>query len=103
MRILALPPLAIVLAMLILAFGDNFVPLVADHMSVWQYHAMRAALMLPGMIAVMAVLGLMSKVRPVRPAAVIQRSSFVTIALVLYFSAIPAVSISLAAAGLFTS
>ncbi|MEM6663677.1 MAG: DMT family transporter [Pseudomonadota bacterium] len=103
MRISLLAPSAIVIAMLILAIGDNFVPVIAEHMSVWHYHAIRAGLILPGLVIAMVLFGLARKTWPKRPIAVIQRSFFSTSALVLYFSAIPAVSISLAAAGLFTS
>ncbi|MEO1492959.1 MAG: DMT family transporter [Pseudomonadota bacterium] len=95
--------MAIVTGMLVLGFSDNFIYLVAERMSVWQYHAVRAALVLPVMAAVMAVLGMGRSLWPKRPAAVLMRSVFSISALLLYFSAIPAVSVSLAAAGLFTS
>jgi len=95
--------LAIVAAMLVLALGDNFIKDVARQMSVWQYHAMRAILILPAMAIVMAAMGTLGRIWPVRPGAVFARSFFTITALILYFSAIPAVGISVAAAALFTS
>ena len=98
-----LAPLSIVTAMMLLALGDNFVEDVAPEMSVWQYHAMRAALLLPVMAALIRIFGGGAGVWPRRPVMVLTRSSFSITALLLYFSAIPAVGIATAAAGLFTS
>lgn len=96
-------PFAIVLGMMVLAFSDNFIGPVADRMSVWQYHALRAALILPAIAVAMIVLGIGRSLWPKRPGAVFLRSAFTIASLMLYFAAIPAVSVSLAAAGLFTS
>lgn len=96
-------PLAIITAMLLLALGDNFIPAVAGEMSVWQYHALRASMILPLIVVAMSLWGLAGTIWPRRPLAVFTRSGCVITALMLYFAAIPAVSISLAAAGLFTS
>ena len=98
-----LAPVAITFAMLLFALGDNFVPRLADSMSVWQYHALRAALILPVMWLTMAIVGQIRTIRVHRPWAVMARSCFSITALFLYFSAIPAVSVPLAAAGLFSS
>jgi drug/metabolite transporter (DMT)-like permease len=95
--------LSIVVAMLVLAISDNFVGLVAERMSVWQFHALRAAMVMPLIAAVMALLGQARTLRPSRPGAVLLRAAFMVSALLVYFAAIPAVSVSLAAAGLFTS
>lgn len=98
-----IPPLCIVVAMMVLAVSDNFICMISDAMSVWQYHAMRAALILPFMFAIIAAFGQAGSIRVKRPAAVATRAFFTVTALMLYFAAIPAVGVSLAAAGLFTS
>ncbi len=98
-----LAALAIVTAMMLLALGDNFVEDVARQMSVWQYHVMRAALILPGMALVIGLTGSIARIWPQHPPAVFIRSTFNITALILYFSAIPVVGIATAAAGLFTS
>lgn len=95
--------LSIMTAMLVLAISDNFIGLVAERMSLWQFHALRSAMMMPAIAAVMLVLGQARTLRPRRPGAVLARAGFMVTALVIYFAAIPAVSVSLAAAGLFTS
>ena len=96
-------PLSIVTATLIFAVTDNFVALLAERMSVWQFHVMRAAMMMPLVALVMALLGHAGTLRPVRPGAVLLRAAFSVSALLVYYAAIPAISVSVAAAGLFTS
>jgi drug/metabolite transporter (DMT)-like permease len=95
--------LSIVTATLIFAITDNFVGLLAERMSVWQFHVMRAAMMMPIVALVMALVGQAGTLRPVRPGAVLLRAAFSVSALLVYYAAIPAISVSLAAAGLFTS
>ena len=95
--------LSIVTAMLILAVSDNFIGLLAERMSVWQFHLLRSAMLMPLIALAMLALGQGATLRPVRPGAVLARGAFMVAALILYFAAIPAVSVSLAAAGLFTS
>ena len=96
-------PLAIVTAMLVLAISDNFLWLIADAMSVWQYHALRSAMLLPFMALGLVFLGRVRSLRVRRFPPVLARSGFIVAALLCYFAAVPAVGISLAAAGLFTS
>ncbi|MEM1298813.1 MAG: DMT family transporter [Pseudomonadota bacterium] len=103
MRTSLIPPLCIITAMMLLAISDNFIWMIADKMSVWQYHAVRAAMILPLMFVVIAVVGQAGSIRVKRPAPVAARAFFTVSALMLYFAAIPAVGVSLAAAGLFTS
>jgi drug/metabolite transporter (DMT)-like permease len=95
--------LSIVTAMLVLAISDNFIGLLAERMSLWQFHVLRSAMMMPLVACVMALIGQAGTLQPVRPGAVLLRSAFNVAALLVYFAAIPAVSVSLAAAGLFTS
>ena len=96
-------PAAICFAMMLFAISDNYIDLIARQMSVWQYHAMRSALILPVMVVTIAIVGQFWSIWPVRPFFVLSRALFAITALVLYFAAIPAVGVSLAAAGLFTS
>ena len=103
MRAGLIPPLCIVTAMMVLAFSDNFIWMISDKMSVWQYHVMRSAMLLPIMAVVLVGVGQLRSVRVKRPGAVAMRATFSVVALMLYFAAIPAVGVSLAAAGLFTS
>ncbi|MFK7942283.1 MAG: EamA family transporter, partial [Paracoccaceae bacterium] len=86
-----------------LAISDNFIWMISDSMSVWQYHATRSAILLPLMALVLLPMGQFASLRVKRPGAVAARAIFTVTALILYFAAIPAVGVSLAAAGLFTS
>lgn len=103
MRANLVAPVSISFGMMLFAINDNFVHLIAEDMSVWQYHALRSGLILPAMIITLWVLGQAGSIRPRRPGAVFLRASFTISSLMLYFAAIPAVGVSLAAAGLFTS
>ncbi len=103
MRGSLITPLSISGAMLIFAISDNFIGLIAEKMSVWQYHALRAALILPFIGLAMLVIGQGRSLAVYRPGVVAMRAFFIVAALMCYFSAIPAVGINLAAAGLFTS
>ncbi|MEM7742163.1 MAG: DMT family transporter [Pseudomonadota bacterium] len=103
MRRSYLPPLSIVAGMMVLALSDNFVWMISDLMSVWQYHALRALIILPGMAFVIWMLGQARTIWPQRPLAVFARATFSVAALMFYFAALPTVGVSLAAAGLFTS
>ena len=103
MRAGLVPPLCIVTAMMVLAISDNFIWMIADAMSVWQYHMMRSAILLGPMALALVAVGQFYSLRVYRPAAVAARAFFTVSALMLYFAAIPAVGVSLAAAGLFTS
>lgn len=95
--------LSITAGTLVLAVSDNFIAEVATRMSVWQYHVMRSAMVMPLIAAVMLAIGQGPTLWPRRPGAVLARSAFSAVALLVYFAAIPAVSVSMAAAGLFTS
>lgn len=98
-----IPPFCIVTAMMVLAISDNFIWMISDTMSVWQYHTMRSAMLLGPMALVLIAVGQFHSLRVKRPGAVAARAFFTVSALMLYFAAIPAVGVSLAAAGLFTS
>jgi hypothetical protein len=55
--VLSSAPLSIVTAMLVLAISDNFIALIAERMSVWQFHAMRSAIIMPLIAIAMLALG----------------------------------------------
>jgi drug/metabolite transporter (DMT)-like permease len=93
----------IVGGMALIATSDNFVHLVADRMGLWQFLAVRALLVLPLAVLFAAATGPLARLRPRAPWRVVQRSAFHIAALLLYFSALPAVGISAAAAGLFSA
>ena len=95
--------ICIVTGMMVLGVSDNFIGEIAGRMSVWQYHVMRSGLVMPLVAGVMLAIGQGGSLWPRRPRAVLTRSVLSVVALLLYFAAIPAVSVSLAAAGLFTS
>lgn len=88
--------------MLLFAASDTYVPDLAREMNVWQYHGLRAAVILIPMIGIILALRA-GPLWPRRPPVVFTRSALAISALVLYFAAIPAVGVPLAAAGLFTS
>ncbi|MBT8474590.1 MAG: DMT family transporter [Rhodobacteraceae bacterium] len=92
---------AILLAMLIIGFIDNFVVLIAEDAGLWQFHLTRSAMALP-MIAGLSLLGL-GMLRPVRLGAVAARSFLVSIAMVFYFGSLAFLPIAEVAAGLFTA
>lgn len=103
MRPSLVAPLSISFGMMLFAINDNFVATVSESMSVWQYHTMRSGLILPVMVLALILLGQGRSIWPVRPSAVFTRAVFTVSSLMLYFAAIPAIGVSLAAAGLFTS
>lgn len=90
-----------VAAMAIIGVIDNVVILLAETVGLWQFHFMRALLMLP-LIVGLSVLGL-GGLRPLRWRAVILRSLLITTAMFFYFASLSMMPIAQALAGLFTS
>lgn len=93
--------LSILTAMVVIGLIDNFVVLIAAEAGIWQFHTVRALMCLPVFVALIW-LGL-GRIAPVRLWAVIGRSLFLTLAMVLYFAALGVLTVAQAAAGLFTS
>lgn len=93
--------LSIVSAMAIIGFIDNFVVTIAEDAGVWQFHAIRTVISLP-VFALIVALG-WGRARPNRFWPVAGRSLFLTLAMILYFSALAVLPIAQAVAGLFTS
>lgn len=88
-------------AMAIFGLVDNFIALAADTGSLWQFHMLRAAL-------VLVLLGLGTvlfrwRVAVRRPKAVLLRTFFAGTAMVIYFGCLGYMPIAQAVAGLFTA
>ena len=91
----------VIAAMALLGLTDNLVILVTDQAGLWQFHLLRALLGLPLIMLAAQITG--RSLRPVRVFAVLARSVFVSLAMVLYFGALAFVTVTQSAAGLFTS
>ncbi|MCL5778425.1 DMT family transporter [Limibaculum sp. FT325] len=89
--------------MALIAVSDNFIPLVAERMGLWQFQAMRAGMVLPAVFLFVLASGRLRLILLVSAWRIAVRSLLSIIALMMYFAALPAVSIAVAAAGLFTS
>lgn len=88
-------------AMAIIGTIDNFVVLIAESIGLWQFHFLRAILMLP-LVVGLSVLGL-GGLRPRRFGPVIVRSLLMTAAMLFYFASLALMPIAQALAGLFCS
>ncbi len=92
---------AIVASMAIIGYIDNFVVIIAEDASVWQFHFVRSLMCLPFFL--LAAVAGFGPLRPRRFWAVAGRSFFMTSAMVLYFAALAFMPIAQVVAGLFTS
>ncbi len=90
-----------VFGMAILGFIDNFVILIADDISLWQFHMTRSAIAVP--VALMAGWMLGWRLWPKRFWWVFARNLFLAGAMIVYFGSLGFFPISAVAAGLFTS
>jgi len=86
-----------------IALSDNFVTGVSRDLGLFQFHALRSAMVVPVAAGFAALTGQGRSLRPANPGPVMVRSLFGTLALFLYFAALPAVGIAQTAAGFFTS
>lgn len=93
----------VVAAQGLFALTDSFAPFVADDMSIWQFQAIRAALMLPVAFAVAVALGSWQRILPRRAGPVALRTALNVVALGAYFAVLPVVPFGQAAAGFFTT
>ena len=85
------------------ALTDSFAPFVADDMSIWQFQAIRAALMLPVAFAVAVMFGSWQRILPRAPGPVALRTALNVVALGAYFAVLPVLPFGQAAAGFFTT
>lgn len=97
----ALGAFLIFAGMVLLGFTDNFVRLVAQDAGLWQFHLLRSAFALPIIAAGALLFGLV--LRPRDPGAVALRSAAQTLAMLLYFGALPMMPIAQVGAALFTA
>lgn len=95
--------LLVVAAQGLFALTDSFAPLVADDMSIWQFQAIRAALMLPVALAVAVMFGSWQRILPRAPGPVALRTVLNVLALGAYFAVLPVLPFGQAAAGFFTT
>ena len=87
----------------LLALTDSFAPFVAAEMSVWQFHVVRAGMMLPVILLAIRALGTWGRLIPRAVWPVILRTALNVIALGAYFAVLPVLPLAQAAAGLFTA
>ncbi|WP_298261092.1 DMT family transporter [uncultured Litoreibacter sp.] len=90
-----------VFGMVSLSFIDNFVPVIAQDIGLWQFHASRSAMVLTGVLPVALIMGWRLKALSWR--AVAWRSFCISLAMILYFGAVASLSVAQVAAGLLTS
>jgi drug/metabolite transporter (DMT)-like permease len=93
--------LIMVLAMLIIGFIDNYIAVIAETASLWQFQIMRAGLALP-ILLIISALGL-GGLKPVRWWAVYFRSFLTALSMLFYFGSLAFVTFADALAGLFTA
>ena len=87
--------------MSIIGLIDNYVVVIAEDGGLWQFHAMRSAMMVPMMVA-LAALGL-GTLRAKRARNVVIRSCLFGGAMLIYFGCLAFLPISEVVAGIFTS
>ena len=93
--------LIMVLAMLIIGFIDNYIAVIAETASLWQFQIMRAGLALP-ILLIISAFGL-GVLKPVRWWAVYFRSFLTALSMLFYFGSLAFVTFADALAGLFTA
>jgi len=90
-----------------MTMGSRWLPwvtsFVADGMSIWQFQAIRAALMPPVGLAVAVSFGSWRRVLPKAPGPVAMRTILNVLALGAYFAVLPVIPFGQAAAGFFTT
>ncbi len=97
----ALGAVLISFGMVIIGITDNFVRLISDAAGLWQFHLLRSAMALPMIVLGALALGLSLRARD--PRAVLLRSAVQTVAIMLYFGALPMLPIAQVGAALFTA
>ena len=93
--------LIMVLAMLIVGIIDNYIVVIAETASLWQFQIMRAGFALPVLI-IISSFG-MGRLKPVRWWAVYFRSFLTALSMLFYFGSLAFVPFADALAGLFTA
>ncbi len=91
----------VVCAMAILGLVDNFFVIAAQDTGLWQFHAMRTALMLPVFLLISRVAGVSLWPRNARRAFL--RTLLLAVGMVIYFTCLGILPIAQVGSGLFTS
>lgn len=84
-----------------LGLTDNFVPLLTERGSLWQFHMLRGVMAL-GLMWALVIFG-WGRLTPRRAGAVLGRSVFTAGAMLIYFACLAVLPIGVVVAGLFTS
>ena len=90
-----------IFGMVLLSGIDNFVPVIAQDIGLWQFHAARAVMVLGMLVPVALFLG--RRLRPVSWRAVAVRSTLIAFAMTLYFGAVAYMPVAQVGAGLLTA
>lgn len=85
----------------IIGYIDNYVRVIAGEIGLWQFQALRSALMVPMLAVAVPLMGL--RLRPVSPRAVLARSLVHATGMLLYFGALAFLPVAQVAAGLFSA
>ena len=93
--------LTMIVAMAIIGVIDNYIPRIAEYLSIWQFLAIRAVFAIP-LVGLLSYYGV-GRLRPNRLWAVFVRSLFIALAMLFYFSSLSLLSMTQGLAGLFTS
>lgn len=88
-------------AMLIIGLIDNYIVVIAESVSLWQFHATRSAINM-SVLGAIAVFG-GAQIMPRRWGPVLLRSGLFTGSMLIYFGCLAFLPISQVVAGLFTS
>ncbi|MEM7544787.1 MAG: DMT family transporter [Pseudomonadota bacterium] len=87
--------------MVLIGVIDNFVRLMAEHIGLWQFHAIRAAMAIPLIFLVCFLFR--RRFRPARWRGPLIRTGLIVASMLLYFGSLPMAPIAQVGAGLFTS
>ena len=93
--------IAIVFSSFVLGFTDNLVILLADDMGLWQFHVLRGLTVL--ILLFLQAIIMRARLLPKNWGAVLFRGFCQTIAILLFFGALPITGAAVAGAGMFTA
>jgi len=93
---------AVVFAVLALSLGDAVIKSISVSFPLWQLYVLRSAIALPVLLAFIRLRHPQVKLLPVAPAWVIVRSLLLAVMWVAYYSALPHLQLSVAAAAYYT-
>ena len=93
--------LTMVCAMAVISIIDNYITLISEAVSIWQFLLLRSAIAMPILI-ILALTGLVS-IRPKRFWRVVLRNACVAVSMLFYFGSLSYMPIAQSLAGLFMS